>query len=82
MRVLSIRSAHQQGQSGHEVGGCRTGSRRDATAIVDTSGAVHDVANLYVADGSRIERALDVHPSLTIGALALNTADQVVKDQR
>ncbi len=77
-RVVTVRSARQQGDSGHEVGGCSVGVR--SRAVVDADGAVYDVPGLYVADGSRLPRALPVHPSLTLAALALATATRIGSD--
>jgi choline dehydrogenase-like flavoprotein len=50
--------------------------------VFDTSksgpDAVHD--GLYVADGAIVPTSLGVNPSLTIAALALRCADQVIRE--
>jgi choline dehydrogenase-like flavoprotein len=55
--------------SHHVQGTCRMGEDRRAS-VVDSRGEFHDVARLFVADGSLIPSVIDVNPSLTIYALA------------
>jgi choline dehydrogenase-like flavoprotein len=72
----------------HPLGGCRMGA--DASdGVVDEFGHVFDTSKsgtqpfhdgLYIADGARIPTALGVNPSLTIAALALRTADEIIND--
>ena len=77
--------------SSHPLGGCRIGT--DASqGVVDQFGRVFKFIpgsdptkrayypGLYVADASVIPTALGVNPSLTISALALRIADQIVKE--
>lgn len=66
---------------GHEGGTCRMGTRRSG-AVTDADGAVHGAHRLYVADAARMPTVLDRHPSLTLAALALATADRVQQDVR
>ena len=64
----------QPGTSEHEVGTCRM--TRDAKdGVCDRFGRVHEVANLFVADGSVFTQQTDKSPTLTIMALALRQAD-------
>ena len=71
----------------HPLGGCAMG--KDAqSGVVDEFGRVFDASKggnavykgLYVADASMIPTALGVNPSLTISALSLRIADQILKD--
>lgn len=73
----------------HPLGGCRTAAS-SATGVVDEFGRVFDSSRdgeprpfydgLYIADAARIPTALGVNPSLTISALALRTADQIIRE--
>ncbi len=73
----------------HPLGGCPIAP--DATqGVVDEYGRVFDKMKtgsrpfydgLYIADGSIIPTALGVNPSLTISALALRIADNLVKKE-
>jgi len=47
------------------------------TSVVDASGRVHGLHNLYVVDGSVLPRASRVNPSLTIFAWALRTSEML-----
>ncbi len=60
----------------HQVGTCRSGT--DArTSVLDLACRAHDVANLYVVDGSFFPSISSVNPSLTIIANALRVADHL-----
>src|SRR5690606_27904197 len=60
----------QPGTSEHEVGTCRmTADPREG--VCDRFGRAHEVANLYIADGSVFTYCTDKSPTLTIMALAL-----------
>jgi choline dehydrogenase-like flavoprotein len=72
----------------HPLGGLPMG-RSAADGAVDEFGRVFDTSKsgerpfhegLYVADAARIPTALGVNPSLTISALALRTADQIIEE--
>lgn len=70
----------------HALGGCPMGTDA-AHGAVDQYGRVFDTSRpgglydgLYVADASIIPTGLGVNPSLTISALALRIADNVVKE--
>jgi choline dehydrogenase-like flavoprotein len=74
----------------HPLGGSRMA--KDATeGVVDEFGRVFDrtksgdrpfYQGLYIADASIIPAALGVNPSLTISALALRVADQIIADHK
>jgi choline dehydrogenase-like flavoprotein len=62
----------------HHMGTCRMGAD-PKTSVVDSFGKVHGVANLFVAGGSTfVGGSGGVHPTLTMSALALRTADYLV----
>lgn len=72
----------------HPLGGCAMGSDGQH-GVVDEFGRVFDTSKagakdvykgLYVADASMIPTSLGVNPSLTISALSLRIADQILKD--
>jgi choline dehydrogenase-like flavoprotein len=74
----------------HPLGGCPM-AKRAADGVVDEYGRVFDASKggerpyydgLYIEDGSFIPSALGVNPSLTISALALRGADQIIADYR
>jgi choline dehydrogenase-like flavoprotein len=49
-------------------------------SAVDANGRSHDVAGLYVGDGSLIPASLSVNPSLTIMAFAAMVAGHLGKE--
>jgi choline dehydrogenase-like flavoprotein len=61
----------------HIMGTARMGTDRE-TSVVDEWGRAHDVANLYVVDGSVFVTSGGVNPTSTICALALRFADRMV----
>ena len=62
----------------HPLGTCRMGDD-PATSVVDRWGRSHDIANLFIADGSILVTGSSVNPSATIAALALRTAEHIVE---
>jgi choline dehydrogenase-like flavoprotein len=50
-------------------------------SVVDPTGKVHGLANLYVVDGSVLPRSSRVNPSLTIFAWALRVSERLVQHQ-
>jgi choline dehydrogenase-like flavoprotein len=60
----------------HELGGCRMGVD-PRTSVVDGNCRTHDVANLYVVDGSVFPSASEKNPTLTIMALAARAAEHI-----
>ena len=49
-----------------------------ATSVVDGFGRSHDIANLFVCDGSILPTQGSANPGLTIQALAARTADYLI----
>ena len=60
----------------HELGGCRMG-RDPRTSVVNADCRTHDVANLYVVDGSVFPSASEKNPTHTIMALAARAAEHI-----
>jgi choline dehydrogenase-like flavoprotein len=80
MEVMSAAGAEevvQESRYAHLVGAARMGS--DArTSVVDKFGRSHDIANLFVCDGSLMPTQGSANPGLTIQALAARTADYLI----
>jgi choline dehydrogenase-like flavoprotein len=64
----------------HLLGTVRMGTD-PAGSVVDGWGRAHDVANLYVIDGSVFVTSSGLNPTATIAALALRTADHMVSER-
>ena len=62
----------------HQCGTARMG-RDPATSVVDTFCRSHDHPNLFIADASVLPTSAAVNPALTIAALSLRTAAQLIK---
>jgi choline dehydrogenase-like flavoprotein len=67
----------QEARFAHLVGAARMGSD-PATSVVDGFGRTHDIANLFVCDGSILPTQGSANPGLTIQALAARTADYLI----
>jgi choline dehydrogenase-like flavoprotein len=67
----------QEARYAHLVGGARMGSDPGAS-VVDKFGRTHDIANLFVCDGSILPTQGSANPGLTIQALAARTADYLI----
>jgi choline dehydrogenase-like flavoprotein len=68
----------QESRYAHLVGAARMGkSPRDS--VVDKFGRTHDIANLFICDGSILPTQGSANPGLTIQALAARTADFLIK---
>lgn len=63
-------------RTAHLLGTCRMGSDPSAS-VVDADCRAHDVANLFVTDGSVFPTSTAANPSLTIQAIAARTADRI-----
>jgi len=63
----------------HPLGGCPMGSD-SSKGVADEFGRVFGYDGLYIADASLIPTSLGVNPSLTISALALRIAHQIIED--
>jgi choline dehydrogenase-like flavoprotein len=62
--------------STHNLGTNRM-SERPADGVVNKWGQTHDIANLFVSDGSQFTTGAAENPTLTIVALALRQADYI-----
>ncbi|HEX4203783.1 MAG TPA: GMC family oxidoreductase [Ktedonobacteraceae bacterium] len=63
----------------HLVGGARMGND-PRTSVTDSFGRTHDIANLFVCDGSLLPTQGSANPGLTIQALAARTADYLISN--
>lgn len=63
----------------HGLGTCRMGSD-PRNSVVDRTGRVHGVPNVFVADGSLITNSGGCNPCLTIQALAYLVSDNIVRE--
>lgn len=77
MRAAGATEVIQEARYAHLVGGCRMGSD-SRTSVVDRFGRTHDIANLFVCDGSVFPTQGSANPGLTIQALAARTADYLI----
>jgi choline dehydrogenase-like flavoprotein len=68
----------QEARYAHLVGGCRMGTD-PAKSVVDKFCRTHDVANLFVCDGSVFPTQGSANPGLTIQSLAARTADYLIE---
>jgi choline dehydrogenase-like flavoprotein len=77
MRAAGAEEVVQESRYAHLVGACRMGSDpRDS--VVDKFGRTHEIANLFVCDGSILPTQGSANPGLTIQALAARTADYLI----
>ena len=51
------------------------------TSVVDKFGRTHDIANLFICDGSVMPTQGSANPGLTIMALAARTADYLITER-
>jgi choline dehydrogenase-like flavoprotein len=70
----------QEARYAHLVGAARMGSD-PKTSVVDGFGQAHDIANLFICDGSILPTQGSANPGLTIQALAARTADYLISDK-
>jgi choline dehydrogenase-like flavoprotein len=61
----------------HHMGGCRMGHDIQ-DSVVDQFGKIHGSSNLFVVGGSNFVSTSAVHPTLTMVALAIRTADHIM----
>ena len=64
--------------SSHNLGTCRM-SENPGTGVVDQWGRAHEVANLFVSDGSQFPSSMGGNPTLTIVALAIRQAEFIAE---
>ncbi|HEY1768641.1 MAG TPA: GMC family oxidoreductase [Chthoniobacterales bacterium] len=77
MRAAGATEVSQEARYAHLVGAARMGSD-PAKSVVDKFGRTHDIANLFVCDGSVMPTQGSANPGLTIQALAARTADYLI----
>ena len=77
MRAAGAEEVLQEARYAHLVGAARMG-KDPATSVVDAFGRTHDIANLFVCDGSMLPTQGSANPGLTIQALAARTADYLI----
>jgi choline dehydrogenase-like flavoprotein len=77
MRAAGAGEVAQEARYAHLVGGARMGND-PRTSVVDKFGRAHDIANLFVCDGSILPTQGSANPGLTIQALAARTADYLI----
>lgn len=65
--------------STHNLGTNRM-SERPEDGVVNKWGQTHDIANLFVSDGSQFTTGAAENPTLTIVALAIRQADHIAKE--
>jgi choline dehydrogenase-like flavoprotein len=65
--------------STHNLGTCRMSASAD-DGVVDRWGRAHDVANLFVSDGSVMTTGGAANPTLTIVALAIRQAEYIAAE--
>jgi choline dehydrogenase-like flavoprotein len=70
----------QEARYAHLVGAARMGSNPRAS-VVNGFGQSHDIANLFICDGSIMPTQGSANPGLTIQALAARTADYLISER-
>ena len=65
----------------HNLGTCRM-SERAHDGVVDKWGRCHDIANLFISDGSQFASSMAGNPTLTIVALAIRQAAHIAEHMR
>jgi choline dehydrogenase-like flavoprotein len=81
MHAAGATEVVQEARYAHLVGAARMGND-PRTSVVDKFGRAHDVANLFVCDGSILPTQGSANPGLTIQALAARTADYLIAQGR
>ncbi|WP_018458204.1 FAD-dependent oxidoreductase [Bradyrhizobium sp. WSM4349] len=77
VKKIAYEESMYQFGSGHLHGGCRAGND-PRESVVDRWGRVHDIDNLYVADGGFFPYPGGVNPTFTIQANALRIARRII----
>jgi glucose dehydrogenase len=67
------------GGAGHIMGTCRMGSKKD-TSVVNSYQQSWDHDNLYLVGSSTFATGATANPTLTLAALALRTADKILRE--
>jgi choline dehydrogenase-like flavoprotein len=79
MQAAGAQEVVQEPRYAHLVGGARMGSD-PRTSVTDKFGRTHDIANLFLCDGSILPTQGSANPSLTIQSLAARTADYLISN--
>jgi choline dehydrogenase-like flavoprotein len=64
--------------STHNLGTCRMGAS-PATSVCNSYGQTHDIANLFISDGSQFTTGGAENPTLTIVTLAIRQAEYIAR---
>ena len=76
--VMQASEAAMPGLGIHEMGTARMG-RDPSTSVLNAHNQAHEIANLYITDGSAMTSSGCQNPSLTYMALSARAADHAVK---
>jgi len=84
--LLDAAGAHRVFESpplpaSHNMGTCRM-SDDPQTGVVNRFGQSHDIANLFISDGSQFTSSMAGNPTLTIVALAMRQAEYIAEHMR
>jgi choline dehydrogenase-like flavoprotein len=79
MQAAGAQEVVQEARYAHLVGGARMGSD-PRISVTNSFGQTHDIANLFVCDGSLLPTQGSANPGLTIQALAARTADFIISN--
>jgi choline dehydrogenase-like flavoprotein len=74
--ITSVSTLDDRGMSTHHMGTTRMGTNPEES-VVNEECRTHDLANLWIASSSVFTTGGANNPTLTIGALALKTADHI-----
>lgn len=77
MLAAGARETSKESRYAHLVGACRMGND-PYESVVDGYCRTHDIANLFVCDGSVMPTQGSANPGLTIMAIAARTADYMI----
>jgi choline dehydrogenase-like flavoprotein len=64
--------------STHNMGTCRM-SEKPRDGVCNSTGATHDVSNVFISDGSQFTTGAACNPTLTIVSLAIRQAENMTK---
>jgi choline dehydrogenase-like flavoprotein len=78
---LFFKDQAMNGFASHEVGTCRMGAD-PATSVLTPFNQAHEVANLFVVDGSAFVTFPEKNPTLTIMALAVRASRHIAERRR
>jgi choline dehydrogenase-like flavoprotein len=80
MQAAGAQEVVEEARYAHLVGGARMGSD-PRISVTNSFGQTHDIANLFVCDGSLLPTQGSANPGLTIQALAARTADFLISNR-